>query len=45
MIEVTMGIAHEGSHALVQLVNGTGHFGTSYVKTGTHSGYRTFRPL
>lgn len=30
MVEVAMGTSREGTHALVQLVNGTGHFGTSY---------------
>ena len=32
MVEVTLGVAQAGSHALVQLVNGTGHFGTSYFQ-------------
>ncbi len=31
MVEVTFGREREGSHTLVQLVNGTGHFGTSYL--------------
>lgn len=31
MVEVTAGIERKGHHALVQLVNHTGHFGTSYL--------------
>jgi hypothetical protein len=32
MVEVSYGVSASGGHALVQLVNGTGHFGTSYLK-------------
>ncbi len=32
MIEISMGTAREGRHSLVQVVNNTGHFGTSYFK-------------
>ena len=32
MVEVSYGVSTTGEHALVQLVNGTGHFGTSYLK-------------
>lgn len=32
MLEVTAGVERGGKHALVQLVNNSGHFGTSYLK-------------
>lgn len=32
MVEVTLGFEKNGSHAMVQLVNGTGHFGRSFFK-------------
>ncbi len=32
MVEVTYGVSTSGSHGLVQLVNGTGHFATSCLK-------------
>lgn len=31
MVEVTAGVERSGKHALIQLVNNTGHFGTSYL--------------
>ena len=31
MVEVTAGMEHDGKHALIQLVNNTGHFGTSFM--------------
>ncbi len=32
MVEITLGVNETASHALLQLVNMTGHFGTSYFK-------------
>ena len=32
MVEVTLGVSRNAEHALVQLVNLSGHFGTSYFK-------------
>jgi hypothetical protein len=32
MVEITLGVNEAGGHALLQLVNTSGHFGTSYFK-------------
>ena len=45
MVEVTLGVSETGEHALVQLVNTSGHFGNSYFQPIPVEGVKLDIPL